>query len=195
MAEYTTDEEGHKRAGFIEGESVKMSPLPEEGSKDKEKEKEGEEKAIKAMESLTVSKMRKRLIRRRMRTTTMALTLVLWLRKLSFLYLLLQKQLWKRNPRQRVMCQIVLLPLWLHLMLLQLYVGSFVVLYWLLTAVTLILRLQLRLSLYQLLLLLLALVSNAAIRDLHQSQGDDLSPSVTKRKIEIATDLFLWNLP
>ena len=40
MLEYTTDEDGMKRVGFIEGEQPKMSPLPEE--KDKEKEEEGE---------------------------------------------------------------------------------------------------------------------------------------------------------
>ena len=50
--EYTTDEDGMKRVGFIEGEEPKMTPLPED--KDKEKEKEEEEKAIKAMEALNL---------------------------------------------------------------------------------------------------------------------------------------------
>ena len=50
--EYTTDEDGMKRVGFIEGEEPKMTPLPEE--KEKEKEKEEEEKAIKAMEALNL---------------------------------------------------------------------------------------------------------------------------------------------
>ena len=48
--EYTTDEDGMKRVGFIEGEEPKMTPLP----KEKEKEKEDEEKAIKAMEALNL---------------------------------------------------------------------------------------------------------------------------------------------
>ena len=48
--EHTTDEDGMKRVGFIEGEEPKMSPLPQ----DKDKEKEEEEKAIKAMESLNL---------------------------------------------------------------------------------------------------------------------------------------------
>ena len=50
--EYTTDEDGMKRVGFIEGEEPKVSPLPKE--KDKEKEEEEEEKAIKAMEALNL---------------------------------------------------------------------------------------------------------------------------------------------
>ena len=48
--EYTTDDDGMKRVGFIEGEEPKMTPLP----KDKEKEKEEEEKAIRAMEALNL---------------------------------------------------------------------------------------------------------------------------------------------
>ena len=42
--EYTTDEDGMKRVGFIEGEEPKMSPLPQ----DKEKEKAAEEQASKS---------------------------------------------------------------------------------------------------------------------------------------------------
>ena len=37
--EYTTDEDGMKRVGFIEGEEPKMTPLPEEKEKE---EGEGE---------------------------------------------------------------------------------------------------------------------------------------------------------
>ena len=48
--EYTTDEDGMKRVGFIEGEEPKMTPLPQ----DKDKEKEEEEKAIRAMEALNL---------------------------------------------------------------------------------------------------------------------------------------------
>ena len=51
MVECTTDEEGHKRVGFIEGESPKMNPLPDD--------KEKEEKAIKAMESLNLKEEEK----------------------------------------------------------------------------------------------------------------------------------------
>ena len=85
LVEYRTDKECHKRVGFIECEEPKMSPLPE----DKEKEK-----TIKAMESLNVKEERKeriltrkrslrRLMRLRKMMTTMALTLMLSLRRLS----------------------------------------------------------------------------------------------------------------
>ena len=101
MVEYTTDEEGRKRVGFIEGEKPKMSPLPE----DKEKEKEEDEKAIKAMESLNSKRMkrRKRMAQERRgmrlmkRMTTVELTLMLSLRRLSLLYLLLPRLFWRQN--------------------------------------------------------------------------------------------------
>ena len=143
--EYTTDEDGMKRVGFIEGEEPKMSPLPQ----DKDQEKEDEEKAIKAMESLNlkdetqkvmvIQEARRRRMKLRMMMWTMVLTSMLLLhQRLSLFYPLHPSLFWKQNLLQREMLslcllqslrpsQIVLLQPLSHLMPWRLYVVSFVV--------------------------------------------------------------------